>query len=857
MGGQSISKDGIIIDMQYMNKIKYNEKEQTVKVGTGALWADLIKFLNNYGKSPRTLQSYCSFSVGGTLSVNGHGITTDFTVSESVVCFTLVKSDGNVITCSRNSENEEEKELFSLALGGYGLVGIIADVTLKVENNYPLFLDHCTVSMEDFPDIYESILQNDDIQMKLARIDTTTFKTVDIFVFTKDSETISVSKLPEKPKEMGKVSGMIYKWIAAPLREVRFAIERNLGIALDWSNVSDKNEMLFESAAPLARLYSPLVMLDDTFILQEYFIPKDYFDKFINNAKLIVDKINLEQLITLLNITIRFVHKDNDTFLSYANSDHGVYAFVLYYRIRRSLEADELLSEYHKQLSDIAIKSKGTFYLPYRHHYTDEQLIKAYPNFNEFIQKKQKYDPENKFNNLWFTRYSKRYFDNNNVIIKKVDQTFSKDHDDEEKSCVNNNNNEFYLPDVSLHRDDSFVKLAKNSRLRNEFKDLFLTEIFSISNNTTVWKSINSAIWRQKYGCDNDIYDCLLKIFHENNSGISLITQLWKQISQLSFQKKELVREIISILARLGEIGNIHSYCSIGDHGKLILPLKKALRMKGKSFIIHDSICDDNDIPSILERGELSNSKTNNSEFIKIKYERIKSDDCDKIPNSSCDLVTMNQGLHHLPLRCIQSFLSIIYRILKPGGLFIVREHDLDENLTLLPMLDCAHMVFNAGTNVSLENEKNEIRGFRSVLEWRKIIESAGFEDTLVYEMQPNDPTIDIMMCFRKLPKSDDSSAQNDSIHGEDDEDIRSSSSIMTQKLETHLKDSNPGLLRFLDNAPEFVLNIGIQLLTHLIEQLPIVNKDINKLLEDLLNTLGYAGFLPPLTSTIDNVSFY
>lgn len=39
--------------------------------------------------------------------------------------------------------------------------------------------------------------------------------------------------------------------------------------------------MLYESAVPLARLYSPLLKNDDTFILQEYFIPKEKFRPFV------------------------------------------------------------------------------------------------------------------------------------------------------------------------------------------------------------------------------------------------------------------------------------------------------------------------------------------------------------------------------------------------------------------------------------------------------------------------------------------------------------------------------------------------------------------------------------------------
>jgi hypothetical protein len=59
-------------------------------------------------------------------------------------------------------------------------------------------------------------------------------------------------------------------------------------------------------------------------------------------------------------------------------------------------------------------------------------------------------------------------------------------------------------------------------------------------------------------------------------------------------------------------------------------------------------------------------------------------------------------------------------------------------------------MVFNAVTGVEALPERMEIRGFRSLVDWRRIVESFGFYDTMVYEKQEHDCTDDVMMCFRK-----------------------------------------------------------------------------------------------------------
>ena len=116
MGGQSMAEDSIVIDMTKMTKMHYNKDSETVICECGCTWADLILYLNQFGMSPRTMQSYSTFSVGGTLAVNGHGITTDFSLAECVESFRLIKADGQEIRCERGSG--EKGELFKLALGG-------------------------------------------------------------------------------------------------------------------------------------------------------------------------------------------------------------------------------------------------------------------------------------------------------------------------------------------------------------------------------------------------------------------------------------------------------------------------------------------------------------------------------------------------------------------------------------------------------------------------------------------------------------------------------------------------------------------------------------------------------------------
>lgn len=500
--------------------------------------------------------------------------------------------------------------------------------------------------------------------------------------------------------------------------------------------------MLYESAAPLARLYSPLLRIDDTFILQEYFVPRENFGAFVLDLKeIVLRKLNKEALVTLLNISVRFVQNDTDTALPYARHPRGSFAFVFYFRLRRSAEADEILRTYHVALANLALREGGTFYLPYRHHYSDEQLAESYPGFKQFCDQKARFDPTNLFGNLWWDRYGIKSPSPQAPIAPAPPVSLAAE------PLAG-----YAPPAVSTHRTDSFRKLLASPKLRQQFMDAFLVEVFNIRSNKEVQQHMATAAWHSSNKCDNDIYCAMQESLAKRAGPISQLTGVWSQVRQLADQKKELVRETVSVLARLGKIGQIHNYCSIGDHGKLVLPLRKALDMRGRVWIAHDVNGSETDVGAVLERGAVKGSEV--GEFVHIDYANIRGEgrDLRGVPDGACDLVTMNQGLHHLPPDRIMSFLAAVRRVLRPGGLFIVREHDLDAEGKLTPMLDCAHMVFNALTGVPANLERDEIRGFRPVLQWRQVIEAAGLRDTLLYEMQPHDPTLDVMMCFYKPP---------------------------------------------------------------------------------------------------------
>ena len=147
---------------------------------------------------------------------------------------------------------------------------------------------------------------------------------------------------------MSRMSQVLYKWLLPSVKSLRSAIEKSAYQALDWTDDNDLNQLIYESAEPLAKMYSPIHSIEDTFILQEYFVPSISLRAWTTRVKPIITK--KYELVTLLNLTIRFVHKDDTTLLAYSQSDGGSFCFVLYYRIRKSVEADQELEKIHNAL---------------------------------------------------------------------------------------------------------------------------------------------------------------------------------------------------------------------------------------------------------------------------------------------------------------------------------------------------------------------------------------------------------------------------------------------------------------------------------------------------------------------------
>jgi FAD/FMN-containing dehydrogenase len=396
MGGHTVYPDGIVLDMLPFNHLEFNADRKTLHAGAGARWSEVIPYLDSRGYSVAVMQSNNNFSVGGSISVNCHGWQHNQPpIASTVESFRLMKADGAVVQCSRT----ENPELFSLVLGGYGLFGIILDVDLRVVANERYQPEAQVLSYDAYvPRFTEQVSENSDVGMVYGRLSVVPGK-----LFLHEAILTLLHRSPCKSEEIPHLQDATPATLRREIyraqigseagKELRWRAEKGLG-ELFFGKYFSRNQLLNEGAEVYQEQNA-----DRTDILHEYFIPAGQFAVFLDRARSIIPNHGAD----LLNVTVRDVKEDKDTFLRYADRD--MFSFVMLFNHKRTQEDDERMEKMTQVMIDAALGCGGRYYLPYRLHATRAQFEKAYPQARAWFERKRYYDPDDIFQNQFYVKY--------------------------------------------------------------------------------------------------------------------------------------------------------------------------------------------------------------------------------------------------------------------------------------------------------------------------------------------------------------------------------------------------------------------------------------------------------------------
>ncbi len=410
MGGQQFLSGGTLLDTRHLNRIVgLDTARGIVTVEAGSMWSDLVPALRDMQSDPGRRWSVIQkqtgadrLSIGGALAANGHGRGLTYRpIVQDVEAFEMIDTDGSLIRCDR----EQNRELFSLAIGGYGLFGVISTADLR------LMPAHCVRRVVEVTTVDKL---GDLFKQRIA--DGFTYGD---FQYRTDES--SPGFLRDGVLSCYQpVSDAEARAAASPQYLLNETAWRQL---LYWSH-TDKARA-FDEYAGFYRSTDGQIYDSDTFQLSQYidhyhqelderlnctvpgsetitelYVPLPQLPRFMAVAATEMRR----QQANVIYGTVRLIERDDETMLNWARQPYA--CIVVNLHVDHDPSGIQRVANALRSLIDLAIDRDGSYFLTYNKFATTDQLTKCYPQFPEFISSKKRYDPHNVFSSDWFRAYA-------------------------------------------------------------------------------------------------------------------------------------------------------------------------------------------------------------------------------------------------------------------------------------------------------------------------------------------------------------------------------------------------------------------------------------------------------------------
>ncbi len=690
MGGQTASPGTLHLDMREMNRVlDFDVAGKTIMVEAGIRWCDIQRFVDPHGLAVKIMQTYANFTVGGALSVNAHGRYIGLgPVCLSVRFIRLVLPTGEVHQCSAS----ENSELFYAAIGGYGAIGIVTEVSLYLADNVRMERQSTKMATRDYWMWFDghvrgnakAIFHNSDLYPPHY----TRTRAVTWF----ETQRPATTRARLQPLRSGFLLEKYFMWAISETPLGKFRREYLVDPLLFFkSKVHWRN---YEAGYDVAEL-EPVGRTERTYVLQEYFIPAEQAEQF---AQLMADVLARHR-VNAINVSIRHALGDPGTLMAWARGE--TFAFVLYHKQRTRHNARERVAVWTRELIDAALTCRGTYYLPYQPHATDAQFHKAYPGAQDLFSLKRRLDPHYRLRGALWDKYYAPTIAGASAAAPRFGGSGSLFHD-------------IY---GDTHQRDRFYR--------------FLQNIFHLFPEDRLHALIHSAT--EKHADDESIYREIQNGLDDIAPSFGLVRYA---LPALGKQKVEMGVQTARLLAGKRPVG----YVEIGTTGRYVKALKKYAAVTGPVTLIH-TVNPGYSPEDLVERGQLGPIG---------QFQALGDYDPITLPEASVDLVSCFIGLHHMAPERLHPFLQSIARVLRPGGHFVLRDHDV-RSAEMNSFVSLAHAVFNAGLKETWATNAAELRHFASESDWVNRIQAVGFRKVGASLLQKGDPSDNMLMAFERL----------------------------------------------------------------------------------------------------------
>lgn len=395
MGGQQFCADTTLVDMTQMSQVMHFDQDAgLITVQSGMMWPDLVAYLRRTQRwSIRQKQTGCdALTIGGALSSNVHGRGLAFKpIVDDIEDFTIITHDG----CLRHCDRHQNAELFRLAIGGYGMFGVIVTVTLRLVPRVVLRRD-VSVSYAPVDDLHEAIIRGatyGDFQFNIDHDSPDFLRRGILSTYTPVDATPSSDN-----KLLAQSDWQRLLYLAHTDKGRAFAQYEAHYLAtngqLYWSDT-------FQSATYIDGYHDEVDKRSGRGcsggeMISELYVPRESLEIFLSRAACALREVQAD----VIYGTVRLIEKDDETVLAWARESWACVIFNLH--VDHVPEAVDKAKHAFRSLIDLALALGGTYYLTYHRFASRDQLLACHPRIGEFAAAKLAYDPAGKFWSDWW-----------------------------------------------------------------------------------------------------------------------------------------------------------------------------------------------------------------------------------------------------------------------------------------------------------------------------------------------------------------------------------------------------------------------------------------------------------------------
>ena len=411
MGGQQFAEDGILLDTRRFDRVIALDTERgLVEVESGIQWPALVRRLHELQPrcaTPWTIRQKQSgadrLSIGGALSANVHGRgLTMCPIIADVDSFTIVDAAGTLRRCSRT----EHAELFRLAIGGYGLFGFIATVTLRLVRRRRLRREVELTTTDRLMSAFEQRIAAGhlygDFQFAIDPRSPDFLRRGILSTYgpagERHGETEAALKLTAGQWRQLLLLAHVDKTRAFELYAAHYLASSGQEY---WSDEHQLSLYLDDYHADVdARLAGHGYDVAGTEMITELYVAPHRLEALLSAVR---DDFRTHD-VNVVYGTIRLIERDDESFLPWARER----SVGVIFNLHTPHTPDGLAHSAATlcRLIDHAIAVGGSYYLTYHRHARRDQLLACYPALPAMLRKKREYDPDGRFQSEWYRAIS-------------------------------------------------------------------------------------------------------------------------------------------------------------------------------------------------------------------------------------------------------------------------------------------------------------------------------------------------------------------------------------------------------------------------------------------------------------------